>query len=118
MKRGDIFFADLSPVQGSEQGGVRPVVLVQNDLGNRYGSTLIVAAITTQKSKANLPTHVALPKELSGLKRDSLILVEQLRTIDKCRVKEKVCRLSEDKMLEIDRALCISLSLTDRKKEK
>lgn len=116
MKRGDVFFADLSPVRGSEQGGVRPVLLIQNDLGNRHGSTLIVAAITTQKSKANLPTHITLPKELTGLKRDSMILVEQIRTIDKCRVQEKVCQLSPQKMQEVDHALHISLSLNQRKK--
>ncbi|MEG0292781.1 type II toxin-antitoxin system PemK/MazF family toxin [Enterococcus sp.] len=116
MKRGEIFFADLSPVKGSEQGGVRPVLLIQNDLGNRHGSTLIVAAITTQKSKANLPTHIELPKALTGLKRDSMILVEQIRTIDKCRVQEKVCQLTVQKMQEVDRALRISLSLDARKK--
>lgn len=116
MKRGAVFFADLSPVRGSEQGGVRPVLLIQNDMGNRFGSTLIVAAITTRKNKANLPTHIALPKEVSGLKRDSVILVEQIRTIDKSRVQEKICHLAPEKMEEINRALRISLSLDQRKK--
>ena len=94
IKRGDIFYADLSPVVGSEQGGIRPVLIVQNNVGNRFSPTVIAAAITSQKSKANLPTHIQLRANDSGLSRDSVVLLEQIRTLDKRRLKEKMgtCR--------------------------
>lgn len=111
MRRGEIFFADLSPVRGSEQGGIRPVLIVQNDRGNRYSQTIIVAAITSKQMPQLLPTQLFLAKEESGLQRDSIILVEQLRTIDKSRLQEKICRLPKIKMQEVDRALRISLGL-------
>lgn len=111
MKRGAVFFADLAPVRGSEQGGVRPVLIVQNNRGNRYSDTLIVVAITTKKTKAKLPTHLTLPRSVSGLKQDSLILVEQIRTIDKSRMQEKICQLTKEQMKPVDRALKISLAL-------
>ncbi|MHC5269156.1 type II toxin-antitoxin system PemK/MazF family toxin [Enterococcus sp. LJL98] len=111
MKRGAIFFADLSPVRGSEQGGVRPVLIIQNNRGNRYSETVIVVAITTRKTKTKLPTHVALPRAISGLKQDSSILVEQIRTIDKSRIQEKICQLTVEQMRPVDRALRISLAL-------
>ena len=105
------FFADLSPVRGSEQGGVRPVLIVQNNRGNRYSQTIIVAAITSKKMTQLLPTQLFLGKEESGLQRDSIILVEQLRTIDKSRLQEKVCYLTQTKMQEVDQALKVSLGL-------
>ena len=111
VKRGDIFYADLSPVIGSEQGGIRPVIIIQNDIGNKYSPTVIVAAITSQINKAKLPTHVEISSEEYGLNRDSVVLLEQIRTLDKKRLKEKLTYLSEDKMKEVDHALDISLGL-------
>lgn len=111
VRRGDIFFADLNPVVGSEQGGVRPVLVVQNDVGNKYSPTIIIAAITSQIDKAKLPTHVELPHEDYGLEKDSVILLEQLRTIDKKRLKEKITFLDQDVMSKVDDALKISLGL-------
>ena len=109
--RGDIYFADLSPVIGSEQGGFRPVLVVQNDIGNKYSPTVIISAITSQIEKSRLPTHVELPAQLSGLERDSVVLLEQVRTIDKKRLKRRVSRLEEDIMAKIDEALGISVGL-------
>ncbi len=113
VARGDIFFADLSPVVGSEQGGVRPVLVIQNDVGNRFSPTVIVAAITSRISKSQLPIHVELTVEDHGLDRDSVVLLEQIRTIDKRRLKEKVARLGPETMQRIDQALMISLGLAD-----
>jgi mRNA interferase MazF len=110
--RGDIFYANLNPVIGSEQGGVRPVLILQNDIGNKYSPTTIVAAITSRIKKAKLPTHVELESERFSLDKDSVILLEQIRTIDKRRLKEKVAHLDEDTMSKIDEALQISLGLT------
>lgn len=113
VKRGEIFYAELSPVVGSEQGGVRPVLIIQNDIGNQYSPTTIVAAITTQISKAKLPTHVEILAEESGLAKDSVVLTEQIRTIDKRRLKEKVSVLNEELMKKINYALEISLGLIE-----
>ncbi|NLT96274.1 MAG: type II toxin-antitoxin system PemK/MazF family toxin [Clostridia bacterium] len=113
VKRGDIFFAELSPVVGSEQGGVRPVLIVQNDIGNQYSPTTIVAAITSQISKAKLPTHVEIPAEAGGLAKDSVVLAEQIRTIDKRRLKEKVSSIDEKLMQKVNRALEISIGLVE-----
>ena len=111
IKRGDIFYADLSPVVGSEQGGVRPVLIVQNDVGNRFSPTVIAAAITSQHSKANLPTHINLESEDSGLSKDSVVLLEQIRTIDKKRLKEKTGCLNYASMDKVDQALSVSFGL-------
>lgn len=111
VKRGDIYYADLSPVVGSEQGGVRPVLIVQNDVGNRFSPTVIAAAITSQKEKSKLPTHIELQSTGCGLSKDSVVLLEQIRTIDKKRLKEKMGRLDERSMNEINRALSISFGL-------
>ena len=111
VKRGDIFYADLSPVIGSEQGGIRPVIIMQNDIGNRYSPTVIVAAITSQINKAKLPTHVEISSEEYGLNRDSVVLLEQIRTLDKRRLKEKIGHTTESDMEKVNRALLISLSL-------
>ena len=111
IKRGDIFYADLSPVVGSEQGGVRPVLIVQNDIGNRFSPTVIAAAITSQKAKANLPTPINLQAHASGLARDSVVLLEQIRTIDKRRLKEKMGCLDHTSMDRVDQALSISFGL-------
>lgn len=113
IRRGDVFFADLSPVVGSEQGGVRPVLVLQNDVGNKYSPTVIVAAITSQIDKAKLPTHVELMAAAHGLDRDSVVLLEQIRTIDKRRLREKVAHLEGDIMEQVDAALAISLGLRD-----
>lgn len=113
IKRGDIFFADLSPVVGSEQGGTRPVLVLQNDIGNQYSPTTIVAAITSQISKAKLPTHVEVIAKSSGLERDSVILLEQIRTIDKSRLKEKVTSLNAELMVKVAQAVEISLGLIE-----
>lgn len=113
IKRGDIYYADLSPVVGSEQGGVRPVLIIQNDIGNQYSPTTIIAAITSQISKAKLPTHVELASEVCGLEKDSLVLTEQIRTIDKRRLKEKVVTLGNDLMEQVNRALEISLGMIE-----
>ena len=111
VHRGDIYYADLSPEVGSEQGGVRPVLIVQNDVGNRFSPTVIAAAITSQKDKAKLPTHIQLRSEGSGLARDSIVLLEQIRTLDKRRLKEHMGRLDEQSMSRIDQALQISFGL-------
>jgi mRNA interferase MazF len=111
IKRGDIFYADLRPVVGSEQGGVRPVLIIQNDTGNKHSPTVICAAITSKMNKAKLPTHVELDADKYGVVKDSVILLEQVRTIDKSRLKEKVCHLDRDVLKKIDKALIISLSL-------
>lgn len=113
VRRGDIFYADLSPVVGSEQGGIRPVLVLQNNIGNQYSPTTIVAAITSQISKAKLPTHVEISAEASGLEKDSVILLEQIRTIDKSRLMEKVTSLSDQIMEQVNQALEISLGLID-----
>ncbi len=111
IRRGDIYYADLRPVVGSEQGGVRPVLIIQNDIGNLHSPTVICAAITSQMNKAKLPTHVELSSSRYSLVKDSVILLEQLRTIDKKRLKDKVCHLDGDVMDKIDKALCVSLHL-------
>jgi mRNA interferase MazF len=111
VRRGDVFYADLNPVVGSEQGGIRPVLVVQNDVGNKYSPTVIVAAITSQIDKAKLPTHVELQSEEYGLEKDSVILLEQLRTVDKKRLKEKITILDQDIMVKVDESLKISLGL-------
>ena len=111
VRRGDIFYADLSPIVGSEQGGIRPVLIVQNDIGNKYSPTVIVSAITSQINKAKLPTHVEIRAENFGLVKDSVVLLEQVRTIDKKRLREKVGRCDDDFMEESDKALLISLGL-------
>lgn len=111
MKRGDVFYADLRPVVGSEQGGVRPVLIIQNDVGNKYSPTVICAAITSKLNKAKLPTHIELSSEKYGLVKDSVILLEQLRTIDKQRLKDKVCHLDEEIMKRVNYSLLISLEL-------
>ena len=111
IKRGDIYYADLSPVIGSEQGGVRPVLIVQNDVGNRYSPTVIAAAITSQQSKAKLPTHIPIEAQECGLSRDSVVLLEQIRTIDKQRLKERMGAVDEDSMSKVDNAISISFGL-------
>ena len=111
IRRGDVFYADLRPVVGSEQGGVRPVLIIQNDIGNRHSPTVICAAITSRMNKAKLPTHVELDSEKYDLAKDSVVLLEQLRTIDKKRLKDKVCHLDSQMLKEIDKALGISLEL-------
>ena len=110
VRRGDIYYADLSPVVGSEQGGVRPVLIVQNDVGNRYSPTVIAAAITSQTGKARLPTHIEVHTD-SGLAKSSIVLLEQIRTIDKQRLKEHMGRLDDGSMGKIDEALSISFGL-------
>jgi len=114
VKRGDIYYADLSPVVGSEQGGMRPVLIVQNDLGNRYSPTVIAAAITSQTEKADLPTHIAVPAKDCGLSKNSIVLLEQVRTIDKKRLRSKMGRLSDEAMAQINTALSVSFGLTER----
>ena len=111
IKRGDIYYADLRPVIGSEQGGVRPVLIIQNDTGNRHSPTVICAAITSRMNKAKLPTHVELDAERYKLVKNSVVLLEQVRTIDKKRLKEKVCHLDDEILKKVDRALSISLEL-------
>ncbi len=111
IRRGDIFYADLSPVVGSEQGGLRPILILQNDIGNRYSPTVIAAAITSKLNKAKLPTHIELSCIEYGLEKDSVVLLEQIRTLDKSRLKEKVSTLSEIKMQEVNRAMLISLGV-------
>lgn len=112
MKRGDIYYADLRPVVGSEQGGVRPVLIVQNDTGNRHSPTVICAAITSRQNKAKLPTHIELRAEQYQMEKNSVILLEQLRTIDKMRLKDRVCHLDDKMMHRVNHALAISLELT------
>ncbi|MCD8224059.1 MAG: type II toxin-antitoxin system PemK/MazF family toxin [Clostridiales bacterium] len=111
MKRGDIYYADLRPVVGSEQGGVRPVLIIQNDVGNRHSPTVICAAITSKMNKAKLPTHVELDTRRCDMVRDSVILLEQLRTIDKQRLKEKICHIDSELLERVNRALMVSLEL-------
>ena len=114
IKRGDIFFADLRPVVGSEQGGVRPVLIIQNDMGNRHSPTVICAAITSRMNKAKLPTHISLDMKKYDISKDSVILLEQIRTIDKSRLREKVWHLDQDILQKIDQALCISLAIEEK----
>ena len=109
IRRGEVYYADLSPVVGSEQGGVRPVLILQNDIGNKYSPTVIVSAITSQLGKAKLPTHIELPSQDYHLPKDSVALLEQIRTLDKRRLQGKITTLSESKMKEVDKALLISL---------
>lgn len=111
VHRGDIYYADLSPVVGSEQGGIRPVLIVQNDVGNRFSPTVIAAAITSQKGKTDLPTHIRLQAVGSGLAKDSIVLLEQIRTLDKQRLRERMGRLDEVSMNQVDRALQVSFGL-------
>ncbi|HHV30245.1 type II toxin-antitoxin system PemK/MazF family toxin [Acetivibrio mesophilus] len=113
IKRGDIFYADLSPVVGSEQGGVRPVLIVQNDIGNKYSPTVIASAITSQINKAKLPTHIELSAKDYGLTKDSVVLLEQIRTIDKKRLREKIGHLDDELMEKVNEALTISFGLIE-----
>ncbi len=113
IKRGEIYFADLSPVIGSEQGGVRPVLVVQNNVGNRYSPTVIAAAITSQLEKAKLPTHISLPADKYGLPKNSVVLLEQIRTLDKKRLKEKIGELPVTEMSKVNEALLVSLGFFD-----
>ena len=111
IRRGDIFYADLRPVVGSEQGGIRPVLIIQNDVGNRHSPTVICAAITSKMNKAKLPTHIEIDASSYDIVRDSVILLEKLRTIDKQRLKDKVCHLDQDILSQVNKALKISLEL-------
>jgi mRNA interferase MazF len=111
VKRGDIYYADLSPVVGSEQGGIRPVLVIQNDVGNKYSPTVIAAAITSKINKAKMPTHIELSANEYGLNKDSVILLEQIRTIDKRRLREKIGKLDELMMKSVDKALFISFGI-------
>lgn len=111
IKRGDIYYADLSPVVGSEQGGIRPVLIVQNNVGNRYSPTVIAAAITSQVNKAKMPTHIELGARSFGLTKDSIVLTEQIRTLDKKRLREKMGTLDEAHMQSVDEALAVSFGL-------
>jgi len=111
IKRGDIYYADLRPVIGSEQGGIRPVLIIQNDTGNKHSPTVICAAITSKMNKAKLPTHVELDAHKCDIIKDSVILLEQLRTIDKKRLKDKVCHLEEDIICKVNKALLVSLEM-------
>lgn len=111
VKRGEIYYADLSPVVGSEQGGIRPVLIVQNDIGNRHSPTVIAAAITSQRDKSKLPTHIEVSAEKCGLSKDSVVLLEQIRTIDKKRLKDKMGVLDNTSMNQINTALSISFGL-------
>jgi mRNA interferase MazF len=113
IRRGDIFYADLSPVVGSEQGGLRPVLIVQNDVGNRYSPTVIAAAITSKLSKAKLPTHIDVFASRVGLSKDSVILLEQIRTLDKRRLRERMGHLDEELMQQVNHAISISFGLSD-----
>lgn len=111
IKRGDIFYADLRPVVGSEQGGIRPVLIIQNDIGNKHSPTVICAAITSKMNKAKLPTHIEIDASSYAIVKDSVILLEQLRTIDKRRLKDKVCHLDGEILKKVNHALCVSLEL-------
>ena len=117
IKRGDIYYADLSPVVGSEQGGVRPVLIVQNDVGDKFSPTVIAAAITSQKYKTNLPTHIQVQANDCGLAKDSIVLLEQVRTLDKRRLRERMGNLAPDDMNRINRALSVSFGLGPRERE-
>ena len=112
IKRGEIYYADLSPVIGSEQGGVRPVLIIQNDVGNKYSPTVIAAAITSQRYKTNLPTHIKVDADGCGLSKDSIVLLEQVRTLDKKRLREKMGILNKNEMYKIDKALSVSFGLS------
>ena len=111
VKRGEVFYADLSPVVGSEQGGGRPVLIVQNDIGNRFSPTVIAAAITSKQDKTNLPTHIPVKAGTGGLSRDSVVLLEQIRTLDKHRLRERAGRVGEEEMRKVDAALGVSFGL-------
>nr|WP_264466671.1 type II toxin-antitoxin system PemK/MazF family toxin [Bariatricus massiliensis] len=111
IRRGDIYYADLSPVVGSEQGGIRPVLIIQNDIGNKHSPTVICAAITSKMNKAKLPTHVEIDAKRYHIVKDSVVLLEQIRTIDKQRLKELVCHVDRELMKKVDEALCVSLML-------
>ena len=114
VRRGDIFYADLSPVVGSEQGGIRPVLIIQNDMGNRHSPTVIAAAITSQMNKAKLPTHIALINQHCGLTRDSVVLLEQIRTLDKRRLRERMGHLEGPRMDAVDQAIAVSMGIRER----
>ena len=118
IKRGDIYYADLSPVVGSEQGGIRPVLVMQNDIGNKYSPTVIVCAITSQLTKAKLPTHIELAGDKYNLPKDSVCLLEQIRTLDKRRLQEKISYIDEQKQKEINRAILISLGFFEKTNER
>jgi mRNA interferase MazF len=111
VKRGEVFYADLSPVVGSEQGGLRPVLIVQNDVGNKYSPTVIAAAITSRQDKSSLPTHISVGAQSCGLQKDSVVLLEQVRTIDKRRLKEKMGELDDRSMQQVNQALQVSFGL-------
>lgn len=111
VRRGDIFYADLSPVVGSEQGGIRPVLIIQNDVGNRHSPTVICAAVTSRMNKAKLPTHVEVSAKRYHIVKDSVVLLEQIRTVDKQRLKDFVCHVDQELMRKVDEALCVSLML-------
>lgn len=117
IKRGDIYYADLSPVIGSEQGGLRPVLIIQNDIGNKYSPTVIAAAITSKMTKAKLPTHIGIGALDGGLLKDSVVLLEQIRTIDKARLKEKMGHLSDKQMNDVNSAISVSFGLSIDKKD-
>ena len=112
FKRGQVWYCNLDGIKGSEQGGIRPVLIIQNDMGNRHSPTVICAAITSRMSKAKLPTHVVIDSRCCSIVKDSVVLLEQLRTIDKQRLREKVCHLEEDMIRQIDEALRVSLDIT------
>ena len=114
IKRGDMFYADLSPVVGSEQGGIRPVLIIQNDLGNKYSPTVIAAAITSQTGKTKLPTHIEINSDFCGLKSNSVVLAEQIRTIDKSRLKERIGHIDDEKIIDqVNNALGVSFGLDE-----
>lgn len=117
VKRGEIYYADLSPVVGSEQGGMRPVLIVQNNVGNRYSPTVIAAAITSQQNKAKLPTHIEIAARTYGLAKDSVVLLEQIRTLDKRRLRERMGCLDEDAMKKVDGAIEVSFGLAHQQSE-
>ena len=116
VHRGEIYYADLSPVVGSEQGGVRPVLIVQNEVGNRFSPTVIAAAITSQQEKADLPTHIGVQANHNGLQKDSIVLLEQIRTLDKRRLRERMGRLSEHDMSQVDEAISVSFGLQNHRR--
>ena len=109
IKRGDMFYADLSPVVGSEQGGIRPVIIIQNDVGNKYSPTVIAAAITSQTGKTKLPTHIEINSSLSGLKNNSVVLAEQIRTIDKSRLGQYICHMRNEDIEKLDSMIMVSI---------